>query len=116
MKRVLIVDDNEEVSDVIGIILQDAGYDVHSHPTGNNLVSDVLTINPDLILMDIMLGEYDGRELCDELKNNEETAHIPILLISAAHDLHAKRNQADGFVAKPFDLEYLLQRVARTIN
>lgn len=116
MKKVLIVDDNEDVSDVIAIVLREAGYDVHCHPSGNHLRSTVLTINPDLILMDIMLGKHDGRELCDQLKNNEETSHIPILLISAAHDLHSQRNQADGFVSKPFDIEYLLHRVARTIN
>jgi len=116
MKKVLIVDDNHEISDVLTLILREAGYDVESHSTGDNLESTVLTSNPDLILMDIMLGKYDGRKLCDELKNNKETAHIPILLVSAAHDLHSQRNKADGFVAKPFDIEYLLHRVARTIN
>jgi len=116
MKKVLIVDDNEEISDVVAIILRDAGYEVLCHPTGNQLVSTVLSIDPDLILMDIMLGKYDGRKLCDELKNNQETAHIPILLVSGAHDLHSQRNQADGFVAKPFEIDYLLHRVATTIN
>ncbi|WP_411274713.1 response regulator [Daejeonella sp.] len=116
MKKVLIVDDNEDVSDLIATILREAGYDVNWHSSGNHLISTVITINPDLILMDIMLGKHDGRKLCDELKNNEETAHIPILLVSAAHDLHSQRNQADGFVAKPFDIEYLLHRVASTIN
>jgi DNA-binding response OmpR family regulator len=62
-KRILIVDDNEDISQVVGMVLRDEGYDVHSHPTGNDIISTVLTVKPDLILMDIMLGEYDGREL-----------------------------------------------------
>ncbi len=115
-KRILIVDDNEDISQVVGMILNDEGYDVHSHPTGDDLISTVLTVNPQLILMDIMLGEYDGRELCAVLKDNEQTADIPILLVSGAHDLHPKQNKADGFISKPFDIDYLLFRVARTIN
>lgn len=116
MKRILIVDDNEDVSDVIGTILREEGYEVRFHPTGDDLIPTVLAVDPDLILMDIMLGEHDGRKLCGDLKDNEKTAHIPILLISAAHDLHSQQNKADGFVSKPFDVDYLLGRVARTIN
>ncbi|MEJ7694521.1 response regulator [Daejeonella sp.] len=116
MKKVLIVDDNEEICHVIVIVLREEGYDAQSYNTGNNLIPTVLTINPDLILMDIMVGKHDGRKLCDELKTNAETAHIPIILISAAHDLHTQPNMADGFVSKPFDMDYLLRRVARTIN
>jgi DNA-binding response OmpR family regulator len=115
-KKILIVDDNEEISEIVGIVLSEAGYDVHSHPTGQDLISKVLSVNPDLILMDIMLGEYDGRELCGVLKDNEATAEIPILLVSGAYDLHPKQNRANGFVSKPFDIDYLLFRVARTIN
>lgn len=115
-KRILIVDDNEHTSQVVGMILSDKGYDVHSHSTGNDIINTVLKLNPDLILMDIMLGEYDGRELCTVLKDNEETADIPILLVSGAHDLHPQQNRADGFISKPFDMDYLLLRVARTIK
>ncbi len=115
-KRILIVDDNEDISQVVGMVLSEKGYDVHSHSSGNDIISTVLSVNPDLILMDIMLGEYDGRELCTMLKDNEETAEIPILLVSGAHDLHPQQNRADGFISKPFDLDYLLLRVARTIN
>lgn len=115
-KRILIVDDNEDISQVVGMILSEKGYDVHSHSSGDNIITTVLDVKPDLILMDIMLGEYDGRELCSMLKDNEDTAEIPILLVSGAHDLHPSQNRADGFISKPFDIDYLLLRVARTIN
>ncbi len=115
-KRILIVDDNEDISQVVSMVLSDKGYDVHSHSTGDDLIATVLSIKPDLILMDIMMGEYDGRELCSMLKDNEGTADIPILLISGAHDLHPKQNRADGFISKPFDMDYLLLRVARTVR
>ncbi len=116
MKRILIVDDNEEILDVISIILQGEGYEIHCCNTGHHLFENVIKFDPDLILLDIMLGEYDGRELCDEIKSNKKTLHIPIILISAAHDLQHHPGKADGFVAKPFELDYLIDSVAAFIN
>lgn len=116
MKKILVVDDNAEILEVIAIILEGEGYKVNCYPTGELLLETVNTFKPDLILLDIMLGDYDGRELCDALKNNSETSHIPVVLISAANDLQLHANKADGFVAKPFELDYLTETVAALIN
>lgn len=59
-KRILIVDDNEEISEVIGMVLRDEGYDAHSHPTGNELIITMLAVKPDLILMDIIMVIMTG--------------------------------------------------------
>jgi DNA-binding response OmpR family regulator len=74
---------------------------------------------PDLILLDIMLGSMDGRELCKEVKNTIATHDIPVILISASHNISNAMNQ-DGapndFIAKPFDINNLLAKIKNQLR
>ncbi|MEJ7693622.1 response regulator [Daejeonella sp.] len=116
MGRILVVDDNEEILEVIELILQSEGYEVQCCQTGNDLLSTVHTFNPDVVLLDIILGGYDGRVLCNELKANSKTAHIPVILMSAAHNLKIAICPADGYIPKPFEIEYLVETVAALVK
>lgn len=74
--------------------------------------------HPDLILMDVMLDDMDGREICTALKTDNDTHDIPVILISATHNLADSVNKpggADDFIAKPFDISYLLERIGRQL-
>ena len=115
MSRILIVDDNEDILAVMKMILIDFGYQVTTLADGNLLFEAVRDSKPDLILLDIMLGDIDGRDLCMQLKRNSTTKEIPVILISASHQVfdHLPLNigAPDDFLAKPFDIAELLDMV-----
>ncbi len=116
MKKVLVVDDNQEILNVIEIILQDEGYDVLCVDTGKDLKEKVISGQPDLILLDIMLGEYNGIELCQQLKSDPVTLGVPVIMISASHNLDKISCAAEDFIAKPFEINNLISKVASLIN
>lgn len=116
MKKVLVVDDNEEILNIITIILDMEGYEVISADNGHQISETILTSAPDLILLDIMLGDLDGRELCRTLKIDPQTKHIPVIMISASHNLGCDDCSAEDFLANPFNIEDLVEKVAQYVN
>ncbi|HEX3383909.1 MAG TPA: response regulator [Mucilaginibacter sp.] len=115
MQRILVVDDNEDILEVIKLILEDYNYDVVTLSDGSLLLDKVTDSHPDLILLDVMLGKVDGRDLCKTIKSTPETKEIPVILISASHQVQ-ERNTLNGvapddFLAKPFDIDDLLEKV-----
>ncbi|HVS93423.1 MAG TPA: response regulator [Mucilaginibacter sp.] len=114
MQRILVVDDNEDILDVIALILEDYGYEVITLSDGRLLFEKIDHDKPNLILLDVMLGNADGRELCQVVKSKKETQDIPVILVSASHNLADRvKPQAcsDDFLAKPFDIDELLNKV-----
>ncbi len=119
MKRILIVDDNQEILDVIKIVMELQGYQAKCIDHGRNLTESVMDYNPNIILLDIMLGTYDGRALCDDLKSNPKTNHIPIIIISASDTIYSsgeKNCAAETFISKPFDMNYLITQIETYVN
>jgi two-component system phosphate regulon response regulator PhoB len=119
MRRILAVDDDSDILEVLQYILEDSGYEVETLSDGRNLFDTIKTHQPDLILLDIMLGGLDGRELCQKLKARNETHNIPVILISASHDISKSLDQAgapNDFIAKPFDIDVLLRSISRQLN
>jgi DNA-binding response OmpR family regulator len=104
-KKVLIIEDNDEIRFIIGLILKDDGFDVVESDC-LEIISELETIKPNLILMDNSLKDGSGSEMCKKLKSHPDTSHYPIILISGASDLPtlAKDSLADGFIEKPFNL------------
>lgn len=114
MQKILAVDDNEDILEVLKLILEDYDYDVKTLADGRKLVDQIEEYKPDLILLDIMLGEIDGRELCKTIKSNKDTHDIPIIMISASHGLSGQYKPYDApndFLAKPFDISELVDKV-----
>ena len=119
MKRILAVDDNDDILEVLRYILEDSGYEVDTLSDGHFLFDKIKEHTPDLILLDIMLGDMDGRELCKMLKSNVETQDIPIIMISASHGLSERFKPCDApddFLAKPFDISELLDKVQTQLS
>lgn len=113
-KRILAVDDNPAILDVLNEILSFEGYEVVTVSDGKSVFDMIQKVHPDLILLDVMLNHLDGREICRALKNNSEFSGIPVIMISASHDLRSSLNQPgapDDFIAKPFDIYYLISKV-----
>ncbi|MEO6218934.1 MAG: response regulator [Ginsengibacter sp.] len=104
MKKILVIDDNKDILDVVKIILTSHGFEVRTDTNGSNIDELITDFNPDLILLDIKLCGKPGTVVCRELK---ETHAIPILLFSAcsAGKVAYKECKADGFINKPFEIK-----------
>jgi len=114
MRKILAVDDDKDILEVLQFILEDSGFEVETLSDGKFLLDRIRETTPDLILLDIMLGTLDGRDLCKEIKSNPETGNIPVILLSATHDIDYAKYQVgcpDTFMAKPFDIEQLLHAI-----
>lgn len=118
MRRILVVDDDKDILEIIEFILDDSGYVVETLADGHLLFDRIRSCRPDLIILDIMLGNMDGRELCRDIKTNLDTHNIPVIMISASHaltDINSPKGKPDDFIAKPFDIDSLLSCVQRQI-
>lgn len=113
-KKILIVDDEPSIVDSLTMLLEDFGYEVIS-TINASATKDMLKKGPDLILLDIWMSGWDGRDICKYLKSNKDTKNIPVIIISANKDIVAiaKEAGADDFIAKPFRMEDLLAKVEK---
>ena len=111
-KRILIIDDNEDILELTEFLLNEKGFQVIASSTPH-ILFELSQINPDLILLDEHLDGIKGHEQCIILKSAETTKHIPVILLSAAFGIEkiAEDCLADGFIKKPFDIDYLYEVV-----
>lgn len=118
LKKILIADDDPGIVDAVEMMLSFSGYDVSSTYDGRDALKLSSEQLPDLFLLDIWMSGVDGRDLCRELKHNEQTCHIPVLMISASNDIHhsAIDAGADDFMTKPFDMQQLIDKIDSLLN
>lgn len=111
-KRIIVIEDNKEILDLIEEILTEEGYHVMAFSHYES-VDDLMDFAPQLILLDIRLTDGYGHLLCEDLKANPKTKKIPVILVSAADNLEkiARDSHADNFLAKPFSVEDLIKIV-----
>jgi len=116
MKKILVIDDDANILEVVQFVLEDEGYEVETSLNGACL-QEMNGELPDLILLDILLSGEDGREICQLLKGKELTRHIPVILFSAHFNARkiTAMHGADAFLSKPFHLNELISLVKRFI-
>lgn len=116
-KKIMIVDDDPGIVDSLTILLEEFGYEVTSTVDAST-VKDTLKEKPDLILLDIWMSGWDGRDVCKYLKGNEDTKNLPVIIISANKDIVyiAKEAGADDYITKPFQIEDLLAKVEKYLG
>jgi DNA-binding response OmpR family regulator len=115
-KTILVVDDDPDIREIIMMVLEGEGYHVAGLDNGTAVIETVQQIRPAMVLLDVQLGDLDGRDICRELKVEPATQAIPIMIISASHGWHAlleKQCNADDFMSKPFDIVELIDHVKR---
>ncbi|TSJ36534.1 response regulator transcription factor [Mucilaginibacter corticis] len=113
-KRILVLDDDQHILDILTYILTEDAYEVKVLADGHQVAAAIEQFDPALILMDVMLADLDGWVICRHLKERPETSHIPVILISGTHDLAATLHQQgapNDFMTKPFDLDVLLSKI-----
>lgn len=114
MKKILIVDDDDDIREIISLVLKEEGFKVRELNNGSQVLETVNIFKPDIILLDVMLGDADGRDICKKLKNQSSISKIPIIIISATHGIHTKHEKncgADSYISKLFDISYLSRHV-----
>lgn len=112
------MDDNKDILEILRYILEDSGYEVETLSDGHHFFEKIQEHAPDLILLDVMLGDMDGRDLCKNVKTMHETHNIPVIMISASHNI-ANINPMcapDAFLPKPFDIKSLLHVVQKELR
>ncbi len=113
MKRILIVDDDADLLISLKRILTKKGYDIVASANGLETIYLTRYFTPDLILLDVMLGDADGKEICHQLKVDKKTSEIPVIMISAHASVKEIKDscEADAFIDKPFNLPVLYSKI-----
>jgi DNA-binding response OmpR family regulator len=115
MKKVLLIEDDEAISDALSLALQMEGYQVQTILKAKKSLEGVKKFKPDLIILDLLLSGVDGRDVVQDIRKDKESTEIPIILTSAhptAEDV-AKSIGVEDFIAKPFDIDELFKKVKR---
>ena len=116
-RKILLADDSVTAQNMGRKILADAGYDVVTVNNGSAALKRIAEIKPDLIVLDVYMPGYSGLEVCQRLKDAEETAHIPVLLTVGKLEPfkadEARRVRADAHIVKPFEASELLTAITR---
>ena len=116
-KSILVADDDAAIVDALTMILDLENYKVDTVLDGK-VIQQIHKHPPDLLLLDIWMTGADGKEICKQLKSDNKTKDIPVILISASRDLKksAETAGADGYIEKPFDMHVLLDTVRSFVH
>ena len=117
-KKVLVVDDEPDILEFLQVILEEEGYEVVTTEKGEYVEALHNGGLPDLILLDMLLSGKDGRHIVKQLKSQQETKHLPVIMFSAhpSAEKTARAAGADDFIAKPFEIDQLLEKIAHFLS
>ena len=114
-KKILIVDDEVDLVETIRFPLEIEGFDTLVSYNGEDALNQARKEKPDLIILDLMLPKLDGYKVCRLLKFDERYKDIPILMLTAKTQekdkILGKETGADEYITKPFEMDYLLEKV-----
>ncbi len=118
--RILVVEDDADIANMLKIYFSSQGYDVDIAARGEEALEKTRQNMPHLIVLDIMLPDIDGYEVCRRLRTSTRTSHIPIIFLTQKDErsdrLQGLELGADDYITKPFDIEELRLRVQNAIN
>lgn len=113
--NILVVDDDPDIRDLVSFKLEQMGHQVTTENDGEGGLAAAIAERPDMVLLDVMMPKLTGIEVCQKLRDNAETAHVPIILITAkAQEFDIERGfaaGADDYIVKPFSPRELVSRV-----
>jgi DNA-binding response OmpR family regulator len=119
-KKILVVEDEESLLKLQSILLTIKGYKVEGVMDGQAALEVVETMKPDLILLDIMLPKIDGFQVCRQVKANELTRHIPVIMLTAKKSMEdrvmGKRAGADMYITKPYKSSMVIETIQRLLS
>ena len=119
-KKILIVEDEESLLKLESILLTSKGYEVRGVPNGLAALEALKEEKPDLILLDIMLPEIDGFEVCRRIKSDPASKHIPIIMLTAKKSredmTRGEQVGADWYITKPFKSAMVIETIQRFLS
>lgn len=118
-KRILVIDDDTDILEVLELMLTQEGYEIIARQTGG-YAEDFVALDPQLVLLDVRIKGYprSGVEICREFKSSSLFGSIPVLLLSSEHNLPelAEKSGCDGYISKPFEMMALLGKLNSFLN
>ncbi len=115
MTRVLVVEDDRDIADLVARYLSKAGFAVETVASGRDALSAIAERPPDLLVLDLMLPQMDGLEICRAVRGNNNTSGMPIIMLTARAEESERivglELGADDYIAKPFSPNELVARV-----
>jgi two-component system alkaline phosphatase synthesis response regulator PhoP len=118
-KKILVVDDEKELTSLVSLHMKMAGYEVLTASNGEKALDISREEKPDLIILDLMLPKIDGLQVCELLRQDAATQHIPVIMLTARAETEDKLKGfeagADDYVTKPFSPRELVARVKRVL-
>ncbi len=119
-KKILIIDDEEDMRAFVGMRLQAAGYEILTAIDGMDGLNMARAHHPNLIILDVMMPKMDGFQVCRMLKFDEIFQDIPVIMLTAKSQPDDKKIgqdvKADAYITKPFEGEVLIRKVKEFLN
>ena len=117
-KRILVVDDENDILDVLDVVLSEEGYVVQTSPTVDGILSKIEQFHPNLILLDVFIGYRDGRKVCKSLKSMQGLKDIPIIMLSSYSSIADSIQEvgAEDFIPKPFSIYTLIEHIEKQLH
>lgn len=118
MKKVLIVDDDPDVLEAVGLVLEQAGYEIYAISHSEETMAIISQFQPDLVVLDFLLSGANGGNIARKVRQQTTNKQLPIVMISAHPSARAAAADVgiNCFLAKPFEAEDLLNAVAQFTN
>ncbi|MGB8226247.1 MAG: response regulator [Sedimentisphaerales bacterium] len=118
--KIMIVDDEQDIVIIIGKVLKKSGYGVMIATDGIECLKKLETELPDLILLDNIMPNMDGKTVLSKLKASKRTADIPVIMVTALvdqeHIISAQKGGAVEYIVKPFDYTVMLEKIAQVLK
>ena len=114
MNKLLIIDDDEDISAMLFLLLRAKDFEVAVVTKSEDIFHKIKNFQPDIILLDVFLTGYDGRVICKQLKFHPDFKHIPVIMVSGDDEILQTVDHygANGYVKKPFDEKTLLTKIS----
>jgi len=119
-KRIFVIEDDEDILELLRITLSSAGFEVRTSATGSNALAKVKAMQPDLVLLDLMLPGISGFKICESLRSDPTVREIPIIMLTArsaeTDRVRGLELGADDYVSKPFSPRELVLRIKAVLR
>jgi len=117
--KIVFAEDNVSISKIVIHQLSSEGYEVFHFPNGKGVLEAVFNNKPDLVILDINMPEKDGLTVLKEIRDNKETASVPVLLLTATKDEHTVTKSLElgvsDYITKPFSITAFVTRIKKII-